>query len=197
MRRLFIVIAILFAQTALAGDYEDGMAALERKDYATALAKFRSAAERDNPHAQINLGNMFVHGMGMPPDEKEAVRWYRLAAKHGIAAAQYNLGLMYEHGRGLQQDYREAARFYRLAADGGLEVAQHAIASLYFRGDGVAKSNLLAYMWSSIASSRGNKDSKNLNYMAAGRMTLKEQEKVEHMARECMASSFKKCDSRK
>ena len=42
------VIAALFTlifTAASAGDYEDGVAAYIRKDYATALAKFRSAAQ--------------------------------------------------------------------------------------------------------------------------------------------------------
>jgi len=53
MRRLLIVIAPLFAHTAVAGAYEDGLAAAERKDYATALAKFRSAAQQGNRDVMI------------------------------------------------------------------------------------------------------------------------------------------------
>jgi TPR repeat protein len=194
MRRLLVIVALVFAHTGLAGDFEDGMAALERKDFATAFSKFRSAAQQGNAAAQTNLGVMYDRGEGVAQDYTAAVHWYRLAAKQGIAIAQYNLGLNYENGRGVTQDYKEAARFYRLAAESGLEVAQHAIASLYLRGDGVTKSNLLAYMWSYLASERGNIESKNLNHLAAANMTLKQAEQAQRMARECMASNFRKCN---
>ena len=193
MRQLLIIVALVLAQTAWGGDFEDGLAAYLRKDHATALAKYRSAAQQGNAAAQTNIGVMYDRGEGVAQDYTAAVHWYRLAAKQGIAIAQYNLGLHYENGRGVTQDYRESARFYRLAAESGLEVAQHAIASLYLRGDGVPKSNLLAYMWSYIASERGNIESKNLNYSAAANMTLKQAEQAQRMARECMASNFKKC----
>ena len=40
----------------LINDYEDGIAAYERKDYATVLIKFRSAALQGNATAQTILG---------------------------------------------------------------------------------------------------------------------------------------------
>ena len=73
------VAAALFSlvfTAALAGDFEDGVAAIERKDYATALAKFRSAAQQGVAEAQFNLGYMYGNGQGIAQDYKEALRWY-------------------------------------------------------------------------------------------------------------------------
>jgi len=73
------VAAALFSlvfTAALAGDFEDGVAAINRKDYATALAKFRSAAQQGLAKAQYNLGYMYGNGQGIAQDYKEALRWY-------------------------------------------------------------------------------------------------------------------------
>lgn len=194
MRRLLIAIALVFAHTAWSEDFEDALAAYNRKDYTTALKKFRSAAQKGNANAQTAVGMMYEQGQGVARDYKEAVRWYRFAARQGIAIAQYNLGLMYQEGEGVEQDYSEAARLFRLAAESGHEEAQLKIASLYLIGYGVPKSYLRAYMWSYIALEGGNKKSKNLNKIAAERMTLKKTEQAQRMARDCMASNFTKCD---
>ena len=65
--------------------------------------------------ANLNLGDMYRDGDGVPKDDAEAVRWYRLAAEQGHARAAYNLGLMYETGEGVPQDYVRAHMWYKLA----------------------------------------------------------------------------------
>ena len=114
------IIAALFSlvfTAALAGDYEDGEAAYERKDYATALTKWRRAAQQGDAQAQSNLGVMYQYGQGVEQDYKEAVRWYKLAAQQGNAYAQSNIGALYSDGQGLEQDYKEAVRWYQLAVE--------------------------------------------------------------------------------
>jgi len=116
------VIAALFTlifTAALAGDFEDGVAAYEQKDYATALTKFRSAAQQGYKEAQYNLGVMYSKGQGVAQDYKEAVRWYQLAAKQGFAEAQHNLGRMYGLGQGVLQDYTRAHMWLNIAAIAG------------------------------------------------------------------------------
>ena len=49
-------------------------------------------AEQGDVDAQLNLGNMYFNGEGVPQDDKAAVKWYRLAAEQGNARAQHNLG---------------------------------------------------------------------------------------------------------
>jgi len=122
MNRLLIVIALLFAHGAQAGDFEDGVAAYWRKDYATALTKFRSAAKQGNANAQAFAGQMYEYGRGVSQDYKEAVRFYRLAAQQGDAEAQHTLGTMYATGKGEAQDYARAHMWFNTAAING-EVA--------------------------------------------------------------------------
>jgi TPR repeat protein len=114
-----IVFALLCAGAVQAGDFEDGWAAYERKDYATALTKFRRAAQQGSASAQFNIGLMYDEGQGVAQDYKEAVRWYKLAAAQGNAKAQFNLGVSYGKGEGVVQDYVRAHMWLNLAAIGG------------------------------------------------------------------------------
>ena len=82
-------------------DWDDGVAAAQRGDYATALREFRPLAEQGNAEAQFNLGAMYNFGYGVPQDYAEGMKWLRKAAEQGNAPAQYNLGIMYAMGTGV------------------------------------------------------------------------------------------------
>ncbi len=114
-----VVLSLMLTGGAAAGPFEDGLAAYNRGDYATALRLWRPLAEGGIATTQYNLGVMYAKGQGVRQDDAEAVKWYRLAAKQGHARAQYNLGVMYNEGRGVPQDYAEAVKWYRLAAKQG------------------------------------------------------------------------------
>jgi TPR repeat protein len=194
MRQLVIIVALVFAHAALAGDYEDGWDAYDRKDYATAFTKFRSAAMNGNRDAQKVVGMMYNEGIGVAQDYKEAIRWWLLAATQGESRAQYNLGWMYSNGQGVAQDYKEAVRWYRLAAQQGDANAQYNLGRMYWNGQGIAQDYVRAHMWFNIAAINGDKDSVKNRDIAASKMTPQQIEQSQRMARECMASNFKKCD---
>jgi TPR repeat protein len=69
MRRLAAVLSVflvLAAGDARAG-FDEGLAAYERGDYATALRELRPLAEQDAA-AQFLLGLMYDEGRGVPQD---------------------------------------------------------------------------------------------------------------------------------
>ncbi len=124
MRRIFVAAILLIAFMAPArADLQDGVAAYERGDYATALREWRPFARQGDADAQFNLGIMYYFGQGVLQDYAEAVKWYRLAAEQGYADAQNNLGLKYDLGQGVPQDYVQAHLWYNLAAAQGNELA--------------------------------------------------------------------------
>ena len=185
----------IFAGLVQAGDFEDGMAAYERQDYATALAKWRSAAQRGNRSAQALIGTMYLEGEGVAQNYKEAVRWYKLAAQQGDTLGQFSLGFMYANGQGVAQDYKEAVRWYKLAAKQNKDRAQYNLAIMYYEGKGVPQDYVRAHMWFNIAAAAdGNIDSAKKREITASTMTAQQVELAQRMARECMASNFKKCD---
>ena len=64
-------------------NFEIGVAALSCGDYEAALKEFRPLAEQGHRDAQLNLGNMYSLGLGVPKDNVQAYRWYTLAAGQG------------------------------------------------------------------------------------------------------------------
>jgi TPR repeat protein len=114
-----LIVAIVMTSAAIAGPFQDGLAAAERGDYATARELWRPLAEQGNAPAQFNLGLMYQSGIGVPRDYATAVKWFQSAAERGDARAQYNLGLMYGNGDGVPQGYALADMWITLAAAQG------------------------------------------------------------------------------
>jgi TPR repeat protein len=106
-----LLVLVAVTATAVAGPYEDGQAAADRLDYATALRLLRPLADQGNAKAQITIGWIYANGGGVPgapENDAEAAKWWRLAADQGYAPAQNNLGFSYQSGRGVPRDYAEA-----------------------------------------------------------------------------------------
>ena len=93
LRSGFLALVFLLATACSenAGPYENGLAAYQRGDYATALHFWRPLAERGVAQAQNNLGLMYANGQGVPQDDAEAVKWFRLAAEQGDVYTQHKL----------------------------------------------------------------------------------------------------------
>ena len=133
MKRVALAVALLIALAMPAwADFQAGVDAYSRGDYATALQEFKPLAEQGNADAQSALGSMYYHGQGVAQDYAEAAKWFRKAAKQHFVAAQISLGLMYEDGQGLPQDYREAMKWYRRAATWVNTRAQLSLKAIHF-----------------------------------------------------------------
>src|SRR5258708_35749007 len=68
---------------------EDGAAAYNRGDYATARRLWLPLAEGGNADAQTMLGIIYEGGHGVSQDYAAAVTWYRRAADQGHPDAQF------------------------------------------------------------------------------------------------------------
>ncbi len=55
--------------------WDEGVAAYERGDYATAIREWRPLADQGDAVAQNNIGLMYDNGRGVPQDYGEAVQW--------------------------------------------------------------------------------------------------------------------------
>jgi len=76
---LFSVVLVSLTPPALAG-FDEGLAAYDRGDYATALKEWRPLAEQGHAGAQNNLGAMYEDGRGVPEDKVLAYALYNLSA---------------------------------------------------------------------------------------------------------------------
>ena len=106
------ILLLSFAVPAMAGALEDGRAAYEHNDFATAERLFLPLAEHGNVIAQYNLGVMYYKGQGVSQSYPNAVTWYRHAAWQGHALAQLELGVMCYKGQGTLQNYVEASMWF-------------------------------------------------------------------------------------
>lgn len=149
----FTCVILLSPTCAVWADFNTGVEAIERKDYATAFREFTIEAKRGDKSAQYNLGNLYYNGLGTPQNYTEAARWYRKAADQRHAKAQYNLGNMHYSGQGIPRDYTEAAKWYRKAADQGHAPSQYNLGVMYSNGQGVPQDKVTALMWLNLASS--------------------------------------------
>ncbi len=153
-----VLILLLGTGTPAFADFQKGLDAVNRGDFATALKEWKPLAEQGHAEAQYNLGVMYDRGEGVTQDDKAALKWYKRAAEQGDADAQNNLGFMYNHGQGVTQDDKAAIKWYKLAAEQGFPVAHYHLGNLYFNGHGVSQDYARAYMWWNIAASKGYTD---------------------------------------
>jgi len=116
---IVLVLSIVCLAVPAWGDFQAGMDAYNRKDYATALREWRPLAEQGDAHAQYNLGLMYDRGYGVPQDYVQARQWYEKAAAQGNVKAQYSLGVRYARSHGVPQDYVQAHKWFNLAAANG------------------------------------------------------------------------------
>src|SRR5271166_678793 len=179
-----IVAVLLCFSSALAGNFEDAVAAYRKHDYASALRLLQPLADQGDASAQFNLGTMYANGEGVPQDFAEAAKWFRRAADQGHADGQFNLGAMYAEGLGLAQDYSEAARWYRKAADQGDAKAQANLGVLYANGLGVPEDLILSCMWFSLAAAQGSEDARSARDKLVSHLTPDEIAEAQRMARE-------------
>ena len=89
-----LVVSLSLAAPVLAGPFEDGRAAYNRGDYATALRLWLPLAEQGDAIVQLNLGLLYYWGHGVLQDSVqnyvEAHKWFNLAAARGNLSAADN-----------------------------------------------------------------------------------------------------------
>ena len=102
-----------------AANYQSGVDAYYRGDFAGAMEAWRPLAEAGDSVAQNSIGALYDHGLGVPEDNYEAARWYEMAAQQGLPLAMRNLANQYATGHGLPYDPEMARQWYEKAAARG------------------------------------------------------------------------------
>ncbi len=192
-RNLLPILLCLTALAAPAADFEKGMAAYERGDYATALREWQALAEQGLAAAQNSLGVMYDQGLGVVQDDKEAVKWYRRAAEQGNDHAQHNLGVMYDEGQGVARNYRMAAKWWQLAAEQGDAGAQNNLGFMYDKGRGVPQDYIRAHLWYNLAAAQGHELAAENRDLLAEEMRPADITTAQQLARECVERNYKGC----
>ena len=82
-----LVLSIICLFVPAWADFQAGMDAKNRGDFAKALREWQPLAEQGEARAQFYLGLMCAFGRGVPLDLVQAHMWYSLAAGNGHARA--------------------------------------------------------------------------------------------------------------
>lgn len=152
---LAAVLSVVMASTAVAGPLEDGVAAFEAQDYASAQSYLRPLAEQGNATAQLAIGRLYEMGWGVAQDHAKAATWFLLAADQGLAEAQFHLANAYGSGEGVPKDLAECVRWLRLAANQGHSGAEYGLGVYYLTGSGVPEDDAEGVRWLRSAASHG------------------------------------------
>jgi hypothetical protein len=120
------------------------------------LQQLKTLAAQGHASAQIQLGQLYANGWGVPQDYAAARGWYEKAAAQGHAGAQVQLGQLYVNGRGVPQDYKKARQWWEQAALQGSAQAQFNLGQLYVNGRGVPQDYATARGWYEKAADQGH-----------------------------------------
>ena len=156
MRAILAVIVLCISLSTARAGYNEGVAAYERGDYATALREFLPLARSGEAPVQGYVGLIYHHGLGVKADLAKAVGWYTRAAENGDALAQRMLGDLHIEGVGGPPDFAAAAHWYEAAASGGDAEAQRKLGKLYLNGRGVPRNRKTAAHWLNKAKRLGD-----------------------------------------
>ena len=152
-----------------------GLSAAARRDWTEAYQEFKPLAEAGDPNAAVNLGNLYLRGLGVVENPKEAFRWFKQAADQGHPKGQGKLGMMYYYGLGTPEDREEAIRWFKKAAEQGDPESASILGSIHSIGEGSKKDPVEAYLWYSIAADRGKPGAQEQRGLLMEEMTPSEQ----------------------
>jgi TPR repeat protein len=117
--RSFLGALLLFLTGHCLADLPSGMAALRSQDFGVALTEFRAAADQGSAVAQVGMGYLYEHGLGVAQGYADALAWYRKAALQGNGQAMSKIAHLYVLGLGVQDNMIVAVDWMRKAAEAG------------------------------------------------------------------------------
>lgn len=92
MKKLLAVLfCSLMCATAFADELSDGISAWEARDFGRAQQIFSKLANAGNAQAQLQLGEMYGYGEGVPEDTQLAAHWLGRAVANGHKDAAHSL----------------------------------------------------------------------------------------------------------
>lgn len=145
---------------------DDGLAAANRKDYATALRIWQKLAEQGDQFAQNNMGWLYQNGFGVAQSIPVAISWYSKSAAQGNELAKKNLDIVRNGSADIdintgwaayqKGDYPTALRLFKQWADKGNALAQNNLGLMYQNGQGVSQNREEAVRLYKLSAAQGN-----------------------------------------
>jgi len=154
---VLVLVALLAAGPALAG-LPEGIAAMERRDYAAAMRELKPLADAGDAEAAFRVGTMQREGLGMAADPAAAAAMMRRAAEAGHARAALVLSAMLLAGSGVAPDPAQGLVWLRRAAERGDPQAQTVMGAMTEAGELGRRDMAAAIGWYRKAAAQGEAD---------------------------------------
>ncbi len=134
--------------------------ATDERTTGEAIHGLEQAAALGHPPAQLQLGELYKLGQGVPQDPAQARAWYERSANGGNVLAMHRIGVMAARGQGGPVDQTAAVSWFEKAAGLGLVDSQYNLGAIYHPGgDGSAagvQEVTKAYYWYALAAKNGD-----------------------------------------
>ena len=111
-------------------DYQSACEAYEKEEYEKAFELFYALALEYDVSSQMNIANMFLHGIGVIKDVEKAYTWYEQAAKKEDPEAQYIYGWHCLHNAKEQEGIQYMAK----SGDAGYADAVYDLGGFFLEG---------------------------------------------------------------
>lgn len=140
-----------------------------------AINGIEEAAALGHPPAQLQLGELYKLGQGVPQDLAQARAWYERAGTGGNLLAMHRAGVMAWRGQGGEIDQAAAIDWFKTAANLGLVDSQYNLGALYHPGVDGANASVQdageAYYWYSLARRNGDEQAGGLAESLLGNLS--------------------------
>jgi len=84
-----------------------------------AIKWLTASTERNNPHAAMSLGDIYLKGIGVEKDFQKAFKYLMNASVNGVPMAAYRIAMMYKAGVGVEKNMEKYREFLLMAVEGG------------------------------------------------------------------------------
>jgi TPR repeat protein len=115
-----------------------------KNDPAGALSHYLDAADKGVARAMTQIGQMYLHGEGVPTDVKAAETWFGKASAHNDPSGTFALAECYLTGRGVKQDKTKAVALLMEASDHKSGDAKNLLGKLNLNGEAGFQVNKLS-----------------------------------------------------
>lgn len=115
-----------------------------------------AAAKQGNHRAELDLGIMYEHGIGVGKDVFAAIRLYRKSARHGNVQALIKLGTLFSNGSGVKQDRTKAIACFEKCLAVGYIPSAVCLGIVYLEGENTPENNEKALHYLRMGAEKGD-----------------------------------------
>ena len=125
-------------------DFSTAESYFSQKDYSRAFSEFLPLANEGDFRSQYYIGYLYLNGLGVTQDVKEAVRFLNMSSDQNYDMAQSLLAFLYDEGQAVPQNRERAMELYQRAAEQNNSSANLNLGVMYYNGTIVEKNHAKA-----------------------------------------------------